>query len=242
MVSTANTNIPHIPGYDLIEQLYTGSKTVVYRALPEDNPQHPVVIKVLQREYPSFSELVQFRNQYTIAKNLDIPGIVRPLSLEPWRNSFALVMEDSGGISLQQYTQNQPLDWLEVLLISLQLAAILHHLTKHRVVHKDIKPANILIHPHTGIVQMIDFSISSLLPKEIQELKNPNVLEGTLAYLAPEQTGRMNRGVDYRTDFYSLGVTLYELLTGQLPFDCEDPLELVHCHIAKQPIPLSTLR
>ena len=236
MVSTGNTNLPHIPGYSIIEQLYTGSKNAVYRAQP-DNSHHRVVIKVLQREYPNFSELVQFRNQYTIAKNLDIPGIVRPLSLEPWRNSFALVMEDSGGISLQQYIQDRDLDWLEVLIIALQLTEILHHLIEHRVVHKDIKPANILIHPSTGIVQIIDFSISSLLPKEIQELKNPHILEGTLAYLAPEQTGRMNRGIDYRTDFYSLGVTLYELLTGQLPFVCEDPLELVHCHIAKQPIP-----
>ena len=236
MVFTANTNLPHIPGYSVIEQLYTGSKTSVYRAQP-DNSHHWVVIKVLQREYPSFSELVQFRNQYTIAKNLDIPGIVRPLSLEPWHNSFALVMEDYDGISLKQYAQDQDLDWLEVLVISLQLTEILHHLIQHRVVHKDIKPANILIHPSTGIVKIIDFSISSLLPKEIQELKNPNVLEGTLAYLAPEQTGRMNRGIDYRTDFYSLGVTLYELLTGQLPFICDDPLELVHCHIAKQPIP-----
>ena len=237
MESTQSSNLPQIPGYSVIEQLYTGSRTAVYRA-KSDNRQHPVVIKILQREYPTFSELVQFRNQYTIAKNLNIPGIVRPLNLEPWGNSFALVMEDCGGISLKQYSQDKSLDWLEVLVIALQLAEILHHLIEHRVVHKDIKPANILIHPSTGIVKLIDFSISSLLPKEIQELKNPNVLEGTLAYLAPEQTGRMNRGIDYRTDFYSLGVTLYELLTGELPFCCEDPLELVHCHIAKQPIPL----
>ena len=236
MVSTQSTNLPHISGYSITEKLYTGSRTAVYRAQPE-NQQHQVVIKVLQHEYPSFSELVQFRNQYTIAKNLDIPGIVRPLSLEPWRNSFALVMEDSGSISLKEYSQDKYLDWLEVLTIALQLTEILHHLANNRVVHKDIKPANILIHPNTGTVELIDFSISSLLPKEIQELKNPNVLEGTLAYLAPEQTGRMNRGIDYRTDFYNLGVTLYELLTGELPFECEDALELVHCHIAKQPIP-----
>ena len=236
MVSTASTALPHIPGYSIIEQIYAGSKTTVYRAQP-DSQQHTVVIKVLQREYPSFSELVQFRNQYTITKNLTIPGIVKPLSLEPWRHSFALVMEDMEGISLQQYTQEQPLDWSEACGIALQLAAILHNIAQYRVVHKDIKPANILIHPNTGIVKIIDFSISSLLPKEIQELKNPHILEGTLAYLAPEQTGRMNRGIDYRTDFYSLGVTLYELLTGQLPFPSDDPLELVYCHIAKQPIP-----
>ena len=103
--------------------------------------------------------------------------------------------------------------------------------------HKDIKPANILIHPETKQVKLIDFSIASLLPKETQEIQSPNILEGTLAYLAPEQTGRMNRGIDYRADFYALGVTLYQLLTGQLPFPSNDPLELMHCHIAKLPLP-----
>ncbi|MHC5720789.1 MAG: serine/threonine protein kinase, partial [Nostoc sp.] len=99
-----------------------------------------------------------------------------------------------------------------------------------------IKPANILINPETKQVKLIDFSIASLLPRETQEIQNANCLEGTLAYLSPEQTGRMNRGIDYRSDFYSLGVTFYELLTGQLPFIFDDPMELVHCHLAKTPI------
>jgi serine/threonine protein kinase len=103
------------------------------------------------------------------------------------------------------------------------------------VIHKDIKPANILIHPETQKVKLIDFSISSLLPKETQTLQTPNVLEGTLGYISPEQTGRMNRGIDYRSDFYSLGVTFYELLNGNLPYQTKDALELVHCHIAKTP-------
>ncbi len=236
MTFTASSNPPQIPGYSIIEQLYNGSRTAVYRAL-EQHQQHPVIIKVLQREYPNFSELVQFHNQYTIAKHLVTSGIVHPLGLEPWRNSFALVMEDVGGISLQQYIKDQPLNWLEILEITQQLADILHDLIEYRVVHKDIKPANILICPQSKQIKLIDFSIASLLPKETQELKNPNVLEGTLAYLAPEQTGRMNRGIDYRTDFYGLGVTLYQLLTGELPFSSHDPLELVHCHIAKLPTP-----
>ncbi|WP_228013199.1 protein kinase domain-containing protein, partial [Nostoc edaphicum] len=112
---------------------------------------------------------------------------------------------------------------------------ILDILYRHRIIHKDIKPANILINPETKQVKLIDFSIASLLPQETQTLISPNVLEGTLAYISPEQTGRMNRGIDYRTDFYSLGVTFYELLTGKLPFQSDDPMELVHSHIAKQP-------
>lgn len=234
-VSNDAGSFPLIPGYALQEQLYLGSRTVVYRAL-ETTQQRAVVLKLLRHSYPSFSELVQFRNQYTITKNLTIPGIVHPFSLEPCQNGYALVMEDCSGISLRQYAQQHPLAVPEVLEIAMQLADILHDLHHNRVIHKDIKPANILIQPTSHRVKLIDFSIASLLPKENQEIQNPNVLEGTLAYLAPEQTGRMNRGIDYRTDFYSLGITLYELLTGQLPFLADDPLELVHCHIAKTPL------
>ncbi|MEH2339978.1 serine/threonine protein kinase [Nostoc sp.] len=223
-----------IPEYQLIEKLYAGSRTVVYRGIREAD-KLGIVVKLLQREYPTFSELLQFRNQYTIAKNLDSPGIVRPYSLETYRNSYALVMEDFGGISLRDYVQNQPLASTEFLEIAIQLANILNYLHHHQIIHKDIKPANILIHPETKQIKIIDFSIASLLPKETQEIKNPNVLEGTLAYLAPEQTGRMNRGIDYRADFYALGVTFFELLTGELPFVTDDPMELLHCHIAKQP-------
>ncbi|MBN3941891.1 ATP-binding sensor histidine kinase [Nostoc sp. NMS9] len=227
--------LPYIPGYAIVEQLYAGSQTIVYRAVQESS-QRPVVIKLLQQDYPTFSELLQFRNQYTITKNLKIPGIIHPLSLEAYGNSYALVMEDFGGISLRSYTQNYSLSLREILEIARQIADILHDVCQHRVIHKDIKPANILIHPESHQVKLIDFSIASLLPRETQEIQNPNVLEGTLAYLSPEQTGRMNRGIDYRSDFYALGVTLYELLTGQLPFESHDPIELVHCHLAKLPL------
>jgi serine/threonine protein kinase len=240
MVLTANTSphsFPVISGYHLVEQLYLGSRTAVYRGV-QLATLRPVVIKVLRRDYPSFGELVQFRNQYAIAKNLPIPGIVQPLSLEPLGNGYGLVMEDCGGVSLGKYIQQQSLDLTEVLAIALQLADILHDLIQHRVVHKDIKPANILIQPESKQVKLIDFSIASLLPKETQEIQSPNILEGTLAYLAPEQTGRMNRGIDYRADFYALGITLYQLLTGTLPFSSDDPLELMHCHIAKVPVPV----
>ncbi|MDZ8094194.1 MAG: AAA family ATPase [Nostoc sp. DedQUE05] len=227
--------LPYIPGYAIVKQLYAGSQTIVYRAVQESS-QRPVVIKLLRQDYPNFNELLQFRNEYAITKNLNIPGIIHPLSLEAYANSYALVMEDFGGISLRDYTQNYSLSLEEFLEIARQIADILHEVCQHRVIHKDIKPANILIHPESQQVKLIDFSIASLLPRETQEIQNPNVLEGTLAYLSPEQTGRMNRGIDYRSDFYALGVTLYELLTGQLPFQSNDPMELVHCHLAKLPL------
>ncbi|MEM9541549.1 MAG: AAA family ATPase, partial [Cyanobacteria bacterium P01_E01_bin.42] len=155
---------------------------------------------------------------------------------------YALIMEDFGGISLDEARGNGQFSSLTIpqfLQIAIQLAEILHHLHRNCVIHKDIKPANILIHPETQQIKLIDFSISSLLPKETQTIQTPNSLEGTLAYISPEQTGRMNRGIDYRSDFYSLGVTFYELLNGKLPFESNDPLELVHCHIAKTAAPLA---
>src|ERR687885_1038474 len=239
-MSTAVDLTNQISGYHLVEQVYCGSRTLVYRALRETD-QIPVVIKLLNRDYPSFSELLQFRNQYTIAKNLHLSGVVEAYTLEYYRNSYALVMEDFGGISLRDYAQKRSLTLVEILEIAIQITDILNELYQHRVIHKDIKPANVLIHPETKQVKLIDFSIASLLPRETQEIQNPNVLEGTLAYISPEQTGRMNRGIDYRTDFYSLGATFYELLTGKLPFQTDDPIELVHCHLAKQPIPVHHL-
>lgn len=236
MTSVANQVITqYLPDYTLVETIYQGTRTVVYRALSRET-QQPVVIKVLAQKYPDFSELVQFRNQYIIAKNLSISGIIRPLSLEPYGNGYGLVMEDVGGIDLGQYIQHNSLSLTEILGIAIQLANILHNLHQERVIHKDIKPANILIQPNSKQVRLIDFGIASLLPKEIQALQNPKSLEGTLAYLAPEQTGRMNRAIDYRTDFYALGVTLYQMLTGQLPFTSDDPLELIHHHIAQTPM------
>ncbi|MBE9104799.1 serine/threonine-protein kinase PknK, partial [Nostoc cf. edaphicum LEGE 07299] len=229
-----------IAGYQIIEQLYSGSRTQVYRAIRECD-RLPVVIKLLKREYPTFSELVQFRNQYAlftaegIAKNLNIPSIIKPYSLEPHHNGYALVMEDFGGVSLRQFTQGKTLTLEQFLPIALQLIDTLHQLHQQRVIHKDIKPANILIHPDTKQIKLIDFSIASLLPRETQEIQSLNGLEGTLAYLSPEQTGRMNRGIDYRSDFYSLGVTFFELLSGKLPFESREPMELVHYHIAKLP-------
>ncbi|OAB63330.1 hypothetical protein AY599_23220 [Leptolyngbya valderiana BDU 20041] len=248
-METADRSTFALSGYRPLEQLYCGARTVVYRALQEKERSgeklaepKSVVIKLLHQAYPSFNELVQFRNQYTITKNLDCSGIVRPYSLEPYQNSYALVMEDFGGISLERYVRNQysecdrpslPLE--EVLAIALQLTDILHCLTQNRIIHKDIKPNNILINPDIKTIKLTDFSIASLLPNEIQEIQNPQGLEGTLAYLAPEQTGRMNRGIDYRSDFYALGVTLFELLAGRYPFESSDPMELIHCHIAQQP-------
>jgi predicted ATPase/signal transduction histidine kinase len=248
MVTLVNT-LYILTGYSFTEQIYSGSKTIVCRGIREQD-QKSVIIKLMRNEYPTFHEIAQFRNQYTISKNLNLPGIVKPYGLESYRNGYALILEDFGGISLKDafgvsYEERKNPNFLDQFFhIAIEITSTLEGMhrvqpdgviAKHRVIHKDIKPANILINPSTLEVKLIDFSIASLLPREIQFLTNPNVLEGTLAYISPEQTGRMNRGIDYRSDFYSLGVTFFELLTGKLPFITDDSMELVYCHIAKQP-------
>ncbi|MFW9263035.1 trifunctional serine/threonine-protein kinase/ATP-binding protein/sensor histidine kinase [Nostoc sp. CALU 546] len=238
MVST----LVNIPGYRISEELYNGSRTVVYRGYREADSL-PVAIKLLKNPYPDFNELLSFRNQYTIAKNLNSPLIVQTYSLQPYQNGYALVMEDFGGISLKDWeVKGRGQSLQEFLEIAIALCNTLDILYRERIIHKDIKPANILINLETKQIKLIDFSIASLLPRETQTLINPNGLEGTLAYISPEQTGRMNRGIDYRSDFYSLGVTLYELLGGKLPFESKEPMELVHCHIAKNPPNLSEIK
>ncbi|NER01851.1 MAG: AAA family ATPase [Okeania sp. SIO3C4] len=222
----------NLDGYQQINQIYTGTRTLLYRAIQATQGQ-PVIIKVLHNPHPTFNELVQFRNQYIITRHLKHPAILQPLALERYDNGYALVMPNDGEISLWDYWQDCYHSLTDFLNIAIQLASALHYLTQQRIIHKDIKPANILIHPETKQIKLIDFSISTLLPTEQQQLINPNVLEGTLAYISPEQTGRMNRGIDYRTDFYSLGVTFFELLSGELPFTTTDPMKLLHCHIAQ---------
>ncbi|KAF3890786.1 AAA family ATPase [Tolypothrix bouteillei VB521301] len=233
----------NLTGYFISQQIYSGHKTVVYRGIREVDRQ-PVIIKRMRSEYPNFRELIQFRNQFVITKNLNLEGVIKTYSLERYKNSYVLVMEDFGGISLKDYVKNYVCDNQhpcyggsvdEFLETAIQIVSALEGLYRSRIIHKDIKPANILIHPMTKQVKLIDFSIASLLPRETQTLTCPNVLEGTLAYLSPEQTGRMNRGIDYRSDFYSLGVTLFEMLTGQLPFASNDAMELIHAHIAQTP-------
>lgn len=230
-----------LPGYDLIDLLHEGKSTVVYRGRSQTDHQ-PVILKILKFEYPSLDQITHLKHEYQIIENLDLVGIVKVHQLLTYQNRLALVYEDFGGRSLKQLLVQQPLSVDAFLHAAIQLTDALASLHQHHIIHKDIKPANIIINPQTGQVKLTDFSIASRLNKETPQFTNPNQLEGTLAYMSPEQTGRMNRAVDYRSDFYSLGVTFYEILTGQLPFQSSDPLELVHCHIAKSSIPIHELR
>lgn len=236
-----------LPGYCLLNQLHLGTKSLVYRGQRIADGQ-AVVVKVLRSEQPTLDELMQFRHQFEIACQLKSPSIVQPYELLSYRQSYALVLEDLGEISLKQWLDqhraagNVGLSLMEFLKIAKQMADILKLLNDHGIIHKDIKPDNLLIHPEARQVKLTDFSLASCLPREATPDQRYGTLEGTLAYISPEQTGRINRGIDYRTDYYSLGVTLYELLTGQRPFSADTLMGLVYCHIAKLPPPIQSIR
>ncbi|MCP4398787.1 MAG: AAA family ATPase [bacterium] len=223
-----------IAGYNVTETLYESTHSLVYRA-SQQSDQTPVILKMLQPEHPTPEALSRFRQEYDITRNLHTDGIIRVSRLEQHHNTLIIVEEDIGAESLDRWMKRRRLTVEECLSLAVRVAEHVGHIHAANIIHKDLNPSNIIWNPQTGQVKIIDFGIASRLPTENLTLKNPGQLEGTLAYVSPEQTGRINRSIDYRTDLYSLGVTLYEMLSGQLPFTATDAMELVHCHIAKTP-------
>jgi diguanylate cyclase (GGDEF)-like protein len=228
-------------GYRELKQIYDGNNSQVFRVQRLEDGQ-PAIVKVLKAEYPTPEQLRRYHQEYNLAHQLRLPGAIAAYGLEEYQRTLAIVFEDFEAIALREWvSQSQPEGRLSIttfLPIAIKIAESLGQLHNVHIIHKDINPANIVLNPNTGVLKIIDFGISTQLSRENPTLENPTVLEGTLAYISPEQTGRMNRSVDYRTDFYSLGVTFYELLTGQLPFTNRDPLELVHAHLAKTATPV----
>ncbi|MEG4911987.1 AAA family ATPase [Microcoleus sp. B7-D4] len=225
-----------IPGVAVQTLLYESVNSLVYRAIREAD-QEPIILKLLKESYPTPQELVRYRTEYRITQELKEPGVIQVYDLQKYQNSLVMFVEDFGGESLTIWMQQPSFTLEEFLQIAIATTEALGQIHSANIIHKDINPSNIVYNPETKQLKIIDFGISTQLTRETPILKNPGILEGTLAYISPEQTGRMNRSIDYRTDFYSLGVTFYELLTGKLPFETEEALELVHCHIARQPVP-----
>jgi predicted ATPase/GAF domain-containing protein/tRNA A-37 threonylcarbamoyl transferase component Bud32 len=222
--------------YVLSDLIYEGTKHSVYRGYRKSD-QGTVIIKITRNKYPALKDIAKLKHEYNLLMPLNISGIVKPLAIEDYRQSLALILEDFGGVSIKDLLAHQPIAIDAFLPMAIAIATTLGEIHQNNIIHKDIKPSNIIINPAENIVKITDFGISTQLLREEQSLSNPNLIEGTLSYIAPEQTGRMNRSIDYRTDFYSLGITFYEMLTGQLPFTNEDPLELIYCHLAHLPTP-----
>ena len=188
-------------------------------------------------EHPTPGFVDRLAHEYGLKDELDGRSAVRPLALVREHGRTMLLLEDPGGEPLSRLLLGRPMEMGRFLRLATGISAALRQLHERGLIHKDIKPANVLVDVATGQVWLTGFGITSRLPRERQSPEPPELVAGTLAYMAPEQTGRMNRSIDSRSDLYSLGVTLYEMLTGALPFMASDPMEWVHCHIARQPVP-----
>jgi PAS domain S-box-containing protein len=226
-----------LSGY-VLETLQKGGEFVLYRGRQRGNP-FPILVLAPIAEQPAPASLRRLEHEYSLAAELDPAWAARPLALTRHEGRTILLLKDPGGEPLDRILdrgQGQPLELVRCLRIAIGLATAVGQVHRHGLIHKDIKPANVLV-DDVGNVWLTRFGIASRLPREFQAPAPPEVIAGTLAYMAPEQTGRMNRSIDARSDLYSLGVTLYQMLTGTLPFAAADPLEWIHCHIARQPAP-----
>ena len=227
----------HISGYNIEEKVYEGKKTILYRG-QRLSDKTPVLFKLLYESYPAPSDIARLQHEYEINKKITSPYIVTIYDMEHFEKTPVLIMEDFNGQSLQSLLhKQQKCNLLDFLKIALKLTEALAALYDNNIIHKDLTPNNIIINMEEDLVKITDFGIASLLSNEQKNLLNVQQLEGTLHYISPEQTGRINRPLDYRGDFYSLGITFYQMLTGVLPFQATDELGLIHCHLAVEPLP-----
>jgi len=224
-----------IKHYLIIDKLYESYKTIVYQGFSQLKEQK-VILKYLKEDYPHPFDIYRYQQEYNLTNQHNLEGMIKSYEFIPYKRSFIILFEDFGATSLKYLFKQKILSLEEFFPIAIKVSDILGLIHKAKIIHKDINPSNIVMNPVTRELKIIDFGLATQLSQEHLTLRNPHLLEGTLGYISPEQTGRMNRSIDYRTDLYSLGVTFYELLTGQLPFKTNDILELIHCHLAKQPV------
>jgi serine/threonine protein kinase len=223
----------------VLEPLWQEGACLLYRGQPRDRSAGivPAVLVVAPvGNHPAPASLRRLEHEYALRAELDPAWAVRPLALAQHQGRPALVLEDPGGEPLARLL-GRPLAVPQGVRLAIGLAAALGQLHERGLIHKDLKPAHMFVNGATGQVWLTGFGIASRRPRQRPSPAPPEFIAGTLAYMAPEQTGRMNRSVDARSDLYTLGVTLYEMLTGSLPFTASEPLEWVHCHLARQPVP-----
>ena len=222
-----------LSGY-VFEALREDEEFLLYRAQSKDAASQVLVLSPVA-EYPRAESQKRLEHEYSLREKLDPTWAARPVAMARHWDRPVLVLEDPGGVPLDQLL-GHPLDLAFSLRLGIGLSRAIDQLHQCDIIHKDIKPANVLVNSATDRCWLTGFGIASQLPRERQAPEPPEFVAGTLAYMAPEQTGRMNRSIDSRSDLYSLGVTLYEVLTGSLPFTASDPMEWVHCHIARAPV------
>ncbi len=218
----------------ILEALRKDEEFILYRGRSKDDGSRVLVLSSVA-EYPAPEILKWLEHAYSLREELDPRWAARPFAMARHWNRTVLLLDDPGGVPLDRLL-GQPLNVAFLLRLAISLSTAIGHLHQRGVIHKDIKPANVLVNSDAGQCWLMGFGIASRLPRERQAPDPPESIAGTLAYMAPEQTGRMNRSIDSRSDLYSLGVTLYQMLTGSLPFTAFDPMEWVHCHIARKPV------
>jgi PAS domain S-box-containing protein len=223
-------------GVSNLQVLWEDGERVFCRGESHANGHRAAVLAVLPAaEHPTPATLGRLAREYELKDELDGAWAVRPLELVRERGRTMLVLEDIRSEPLHRLL-GPPMEVRSFLRLGMAIAAALTQVHRRGLVHKDIKPANILVNRTTGAVKLTGFGIASRLPRERQAPAPPESIAGTLAYIAPEQTGRMNRSIDARSDLYAMGVTFYQMLTGSLPFSAADAMEWVHCHIARKPV------
>ncbi|WP_437821909.1 sensor histidine kinase [Sorangium sp. So ce1078] len=220
--------------YTITESLAHGSRSILYRAI-RNADGCPVVLKVLDPQRSRPKDLERLQNEFEIGRLLDSTAVVKPLALETCQGMPALVLEDFGGRSLGELLGGTPMPMDRFLPLAMAIARAVSEIHQAGIVHKDVKPENILVNPASFELKLADFGLASRLPREQPSAQPPRLIEGSLPYLSPEQTGRMNRAIDHRSDLYALGVTFFQMLTVKLPFEAKDPVEWVHCHVARAP-------
>src|SRR5215469_6997404 len=225
-----------------LETLRNDREFILYRGqCPGDGSPPSILVLTPVSEHPAVVSLRRMEHECSLQAELDPDWAVIPIALVPHKGRTMLVLTDPGGEPLDRLL-GRPMELTQFLRLAVGLSVALGQLHGRNLIHKDIKPANVLANCATGEVWLMGFGIASLLLREHQTPEPPEFLAGALAYIAPEQTGRMNRSIDSRSDLYSLGVTLYEMLTGTLPFAASDPIEWIHCHIAREPTPAAERR
>ena len=223
-----------LAGYSITGAVLTDGETVLERARRAADGAE-VLIRRTRGEYPSPRHIARLRLEYAITRELDLPGVVRALALERDGGGVALVLDDPGGRPLADALREGSLGLERALRVAAALAATLEAVHRRGIVHRDVSPRNILVDLDAGSLWLTGFGVAG---RTLARIPSPEAAQGTLAYMSPEQTGRTGRAPDHRADLYSLGVTLYEALTGALPFRSTDPTELVYAHLARVPAPL----
>lgn len=227
-------------GYKIQAKLYESSTTLVFRAKRDE--KNSIILKVLKLEHSTDKLVQRYRNEYELTLSLkSLAGVINTYGLEKDGDKWIMLMEDFGAISLDKLLNQTGFSLEQVLDISIAVTKSLDEIHSIGIIHKDINPSNIVMNPNTGQVKIIGLGIASAINNEEIVTKGSNIIEGTLSYIPPEQTGRIDRAIDQRADLYSFGATLYELLALKPPFTTSDQMDLIHCHLAKEPIPLSSI-